>query len=40
LPVAERLSSTSVTLPLHPALARAQVDEVCDRIAAFLAGRA
>ena len=37
LPVAEDLAASSVTLPLHPALSRAQVDEVCDLIAGFLA---
>ena len=39
LPVAERLAAASVTLPLHPALSRGQVDEVCDRIGGFLAAR-
>lgn len=39
LPVAERLAAASVTLPLHPGLSRAQVDEVCDRIEGFFAGR-
>jgi dTDP-4-amino-4,6-dideoxygalactose transaminase len=36
-PVAEGLAAASVTLPLYPALSEAQVSEVCDRIADFLA---
>jgi dTDP-4-amino-4,6-dideoxygalactose transaminase len=39
LPVAEELSSASVTLPLYPGLSKAQVDEVCDAIVRFLAER-
>jgi dTDP-4-amino-4,6-dideoxygalactose transaminase len=38
-PVAESLAASSVTLPLYPGIASSQVDEVCERIAGFLAGR-
>ncbi|MGE0453015.1 MAG: DegT/DnrJ/EryC1/StrS family aminotransferase [Vicinamibacteria bacterium] len=38
-PVAEGLAATSVTLPLYPGLSREHVDEICDRVARFLAGR-
>jgi dTDP-4-amino-4,6-dideoxygalactose transaminase len=38
-PIAEGLAAASVTLPLHPRLSEADIGEVCDRIADFIAKR-
>jgi dTDP-4-amino-4,6-dideoxygalactose transaminase len=40
LPVAERYCARTVSLPMHPRLAEAEVDHVCDVVEAYAADRA